>query len=127
MPEPLPDVARRPSRATYWAAVAGVYLGAAALMVYPSLFIAMGAQAIGAEAGWWAGDPNTDLSEGQISLVMGGLMVAVIVTGVTLLLWLTARTFRQRLRGPVILGAVLVVSDLAAVCVWVLIQVPPAG
>ena len=120
MPEPAPDVARRPRRATYWAAVAGVYLGAAVLMFYPSIYIAMGVQAIGGEAGWWAGDPNIDVGEGQIGLIMGGLAITVIATGITAILWLTARTFGQRLRGPVALGAVLLLVGLAGVCAWVL-------
>ena len=127
MPEPEPDTARRPGRAVYWAAVAGVYLGAAVLMFYPSTYIALGVQAVGGEAGWWPGDPNIDVGEGQIGLIMGGLAIALIATGITAILWLTSRTFGQRLRGPVIVGAVLVLIYLAGVCVWGLAQVPPAG
>lgn len=127
MPELGPDVAPRSSSATYWAAVAGVYLGAAVLMFYPSIYIAMGLQAVGGEAGWWAGDPNIDVSEGQIGLIMGGIAIALIAAGVTAILWLTARTFGQRLRGPVALGAVLVLIYVAGVCVWGLAQVPSAG
>ena len=89
-------------------------------MFYPSIYIAMGVQAIGGEAGWWAGDPNIDVGEGQIGLIMGGLATTVIATGITAILWLTARTFGQRLRGPVALGAVLLLVGLAGVCAWVL-------
>ena len=113
--DPDPD---RPAQPGLFVAVAVlVYVAAALILFFPGLFLAIGVQAIGADAGWWAGDPNANDGE-AVSATATGLIAAVIVLPASaLVLWATGRRAKVRPALAIIPGTLLLVLGLVGLCV----------
>jgi FtsH-binding integral membrane protein len=94
-----------------------VYILGGLLLVFPALFLALGLQALGAVAGRWVGDPNSDDGEEGFATVLGALGLVFVLTVAGFVVRAFARRYRRRAWIPVVVGTVVLLTGVVGFCV----------
>ena len=100
--------------------VVAIYLVAAALLYWPTIFLVFGIDAIGNAAGWWIGDPNSNDGEETFATAIG--VVGWVIVLVPAALGARAVAKRTGVRVPVARIGTAALLVAGAIAVFLLLR-----
>ena len=114
-----PLVVRRRATGEFAALSVLVYLAAVVLLAVPATFLATGVQALGAVAGWWAGDPEAKGGEELVGPVVGVVSAVIVIAAAAAIVRHFGRRYQRPTAVPIVAGTTVILLGIVAVCVAV--------
>lgn len=95
-----------------------IYVIAALLLVLPTVFLAFGVQALGAAAGWWHGDPNSNDGEEVFGTLIGGAAVLIVLMSAAAIVGTLAKRYRRQATVVISSGTLALIAATCGFCMW---------